>query len=152
MFDAIGEPLDQVACTVQHTVVGALCLAIRTRGGTRRLRGGSPNPLHEMVSIVALVCDNRSGARCTPKRSVTTYARGERLCTHLLAYELISDRGILSCATRWVYGGDVLSTVYHCICHGSGFLMTCLNVFNEQRESATFASRLCQQISVMRWS
>ena len=31
MLDAIEEPLDQVACTVQHSVVAALCLAIRTR-------------------------------------------------------------------------------------------------------------------------
>ena len=62
MLDAVEEPLDQVACTVQHTVVVALCLAIRTRRD-HDLCAGSPNPLHEVVSIVALVCDNRSGAQ-----------------------------------------------------------------------------------------
>jgi hypothetical protein len=62
MLDAIEKPFDEVACTVQRTVVASLCLAIRTRGN-HDLRPGSPNPLHEVVSIVALICDHRSGAQ-----------------------------------------------------------------------------------------
>src|SRR5258706_2084978 len=62
MFDAIEEALDQVARTVQPTVVAALCLAIRTRRDDN-LRTGSPNLLHEGVGVVALVCDNRSCAQ-----------------------------------------------------------------------------------------
>lgn len=62
MLDAVEESLDQVACTVQHTVVAALCLAIRARRD-HDLCAGSPNPFHEVTSIVALVCDNRSGAQ-----------------------------------------------------------------------------------------
>ena len=60
MLDAIEEALDQVARTVQPTVV-ALCLAIRTRRGDN-LRAGRPNLLHEGVGVVALVSDNRSCA------------------------------------------------------------------------------------------
>ena len=39
MLDAIEEPLDQVACTVQLTVKAALCLAIRTRRDDNLLAG-----------------------------------------------------------------------------------------------------------------
>lgn len=49
MLDAIEKPFDQVACTVQRTVVASLCLAIRTRGN-HDLRTGSTNPLHEVVA------------------------------------------------------------------------------------------------------
>ena len=54
MFDAIEEALDQVARTVQPTVLAALCLAIRPWWGLN-LCVSSPNRLHKGVGVKAFL-------------------------------------------------------------------------------------------------
>ena len=65
MLDAIEESLDQVAGALQGTVVAALCLAIRT-WRDHDLCAGSPNPLYEVISIVALRVNQTMGGQFTP--------------------------------------------------------------------------------------
>jgi hypothetical protein len=61
-FDTTEKPFDDVAGPIQHPAIATLDLSIRTRWD-HGLRTRSADVFNKGVRVVALVCDDRTGAR-----------------------------------------------------------------------------------------